>query len=589
MILDLGTLQIVHVHMRRHAGHEGEVASTAPLFSLSEVLPALGLGSLVGGAGRDSHLLGQHTVRMSPISTAKLNPHGQTFCLVPGQSILVPVLLNNTNPVNLKYTLTPLGYEEDASGEQEKSRSAVSKVEKFELSAKDLKAVEHSRQESLQIARTAASAKRDPDDYDYDEYDDGEEEEVVPTHGSSALQKSQSLVHIRITKPGALRLEDVLDASGVEARLIYPTDVPIVPCPNAAFAGHNVIDPSDNMRCAAPGLKSGAGEELELKIDVYGVPPLSLKWHRGINGKHEPFMVEGIEGEDFHAHRSNGDKWRLAGSGRRAPQQLSVPLTVNLDSLGTHSYVLESVSDALGNVMHAGAHVGPVGASHHDLTTRSITVLRRPSVSFRHCGVGQPASLLIGSETALTLAMKESDGLDAPWDVDMKFTPLADEDVSKSYKKLKPWTKTITSPGDRKEFTLQANAPGEYSIVGVKGKYCEGDVLSPDACKVIERPIPTAEIEWKKIHEWSVLTFSAGPRASLTAEQFWRHWSISSTRHARHTSLCGVLHAAQGQRPRPRILQDLRIISWRIHDTAGGQRPLHLHLHASQRPELQKG
>lgn len=445
-------------------------------------------------------MLGQHTVRMSPISTAKLNPYAQTFCIAsPGESILIPVLLNNTNPVAVKYTLTPLGYIEDAS-EQEKAKSAVGKVERVELSAKDLKAIEHSRHESLQVARTAASSRRDTDDYD--EYDDDEEEEeVTHSHGSSSLQKSQSLVHIRVSKPGVVRLEDVLDSSNVEARLIYPTEVPVVPCPRASFSESGDLPHGDNMRCAAPGLKSGAGEELELKIDVYGVPPLSLKWHREINGKLEPFMVEGIEGEDYHTHHTSGDKWRLAGAGRRAPQQLSVPLTVTLDSLGTYSYVLESVSDALGNVVHAGSSQSST-MSHHDQITRSISVLRRPSVSFKHCGAGNPAALLIGHDTALTLAMKDSDKLDGPWDVNVKYTPPTDEDLPTSHKKLKPWTKTITSPEQQSEFTLRANAPGQYSISGVKGKYCEGDVLSPDVCKVIERPLPTAEIEWKKIHEW---------------------------------------------------------------------------------------
>jgi nucleoporin POM152 len=485
----------------------GEVASTAPSFSLSEILPAVGLGSLVGNAGRDSHLLGQHTVRMSPISTAKLNPHDQTFCIAaPGESILIPVLLNNTNPVNIKYTLAPLGYVEDASEqgqEKEKSKLAVGQVERYELNAKDLKAIEHSRQESLQVARTVSSAKRDPDDYDYDEYDD-EDEDSSSSHGSSSLQKSQSLVHIRINKPGSIRLEEVLDSSGVGARLIYPTDIPVVPCPQAGFSDAGAIPKGDNMRCAAPGLRSGAGEALEMKIDVYGVPPLSLKWRQEINGKREPFMVEGIEGEDYHTHRSSGDKWRLAGLGRRAPQNVTVPLTVTLDTLGTYLYVLESVSDALGNVMHAGSQAESVGESFHDHTTRSVTVLSRPSVSFRHCGAGSPASLLIGSETSLSLALKGSDQLDTPWNVKVNYAPPSDDEVSISYKNLKAWTKTVTSSEDRKDVVLRVNTPGEYSIAGVKGKYCDGDVLSPDTCKVIERPIPTAEIEWKKIHEWSV-------------------------------------------------------------------------------------
>lgn len=39
-------------------------------------------------------------------------------------------------------------------------------------------------------------------------------------------------------------------------------------------------------------------------------------------------------------------------------------------------------------------------------------------------------------------------------------------------------------------------------IMGVKGKYCEGDILSLEICKVVEWLLFMVEIEWKKIYEW---------------------------------------------------------------------------------------
>lgn len=476
-----------------------DIPHTGPSLSFSEALASVGLGALFGvGGGSDAHLLGQHTVRMSPISTANLNPYGQTFCIAhPGQHVLVPVLLNNTNPTSIKYSLTPLGYREDAAGHD--NAKAVGKVERVELGAKELKAIEHARQEALQVARSVASAKRNSEDYD--EYDDDEDDEVLHIPGTQDLQKSQSLVHIRLSKPGVLRLDRVLDASNVEARLVYPGEVAIVPCPRASFAPVSALGEGQNVRCAVPWLSSGSGENLDLNIDVFGVPPLSLRWQRSVNGRTEPFMVEGIEGDD-HVHTGSSDSRRYASAGYRAAQQLSIPLTVTLDALGKHTYVLESVTDALGNMVSAGA-TGVDGPSlgNFNETTRSVDVLRRPAVAFKHCGPGNPTSLLIGSEAQLAVVAKEADVLDAPWEVDVKYHPLEQQDGKKS--KLKPWKKTISTSGDRKELAIQANAPGEYTITHVKGRYCEGDVLSPDVCKVVERPLPTAEIEWKKIHECS--------------------------------------------------------------------------------------
>lgn len=482
------------------------MASTAPRFSLGDVVTTLGIGSLVGyNGGKDPHLLGQHTVRMSPISTAQLNPHAHTFCIAsPGQSVLIPLLLNNTNPTSIQYTLTPLGYDEAVSSK------AVGKVERIDLSSKDLKAIEASRQESLQVARVAASAKRDTDDYD--DYDGEDEEEDDDMHGSSsALQRSQTLIHIRVNKPGVVHLEHVVDASTVDARLVYPTELAVVPCPMAAFSDKSSLSDAQSVRCAAPGLGSGSGEELEMNIDVYGVPPLTLRWHKSVNGHRESFMVEGIEGGETHL---SGPNRRPFGIASRGPEQLSVPLTVSLDALGSHSYVLESVTDALGNTVQANSDVSTVPL---EKTTRSVTVLKRPSVAFRHCGPGKPAALLIGSDTGLTIDARSADNLDYPLDVQVQYNPPSDEDISdRGSKKQKPWMKTLHTQENHPDISFRAGAPGEYSIMRVHGKYCEGDVLSPDTCQVVERPIPTAEIEWKKIHEWLVLCLQFESYMSLT-------------------------------------------------------------------------
>ena len=109
---------------------------------------------------------------MSPISTAQLNPDSETYCIPEdGQSILIPVLLNNTNPTSVRYTLTPLGFIQTQADREKRvaSTSAHGRIERFELGAKDLKAIENTRQELIEQARAVVSSDRDSDDYD--EYD----------------------------------------------------------------------------------------------------------------------------------------------------------------------------------------------------------------------------------------------------------------------------------------------------------------------------------------------------------------------------------------------------------------------------------
>src|SRR6201999_240610 len=111
-----------------------------------------GLLSHGGYGNKDIHLAGQHTVRMSPISTAQLNPYGQRFCLdASSNSVLVPVLLNNSNPTSLRYTITPLGYTESSGG----------KIESVALSTRDLKAIENARLERLRVTKTTKQESYD--------------------------------------------------------------------------------------------------------------------------------------------------------------------------------------------------------------------------------------------------------------------------------------------------------------------------------------------------------------------------------------------------------------------------------------------
>ncbi|THH33416.1 hypothetical protein EUX98_g778 [Antrodiella citrinella] len=470
----------------------GEVISTGSSSGIVDYVP--GLGSLFGSGGSHDHnLLGQHTVRMSPIATAHLNPQSQTFCLTaPGQSILIPVVLNNTSPTSLRYTLTPLGYSPDAADREKSKSSSQPRVERIELSTKDLKSIEQARLDSLQVARVTLSGKRDAEDYD--EYDDDDDDDTAVIRSSSTLQKTQSMAHIRLNKPGVLRLERVIDNSGVEARLVYPTEVTVAPCPRFEFVDDGALALKDDIRCAAPGFGSGTGEELQLSIHIFGVPPLSLRWSREVNSRRESFMVEGIEEETKKQSQDEGR--RAAGAGLKAAQQLTVPLTISLDALGTHTYVLESVTDALGNLVTR--HSLPSEGSSDAKLLRTTSVLRRPTVSFRGCGAGNPVPLLIGQDAPVTISTKASDAWDAPWDVTVQYTSFNGDD-----KRFKPWNRTLTTSGASKDITLRAIVPGEYSIVGIKGKYCEGDVLSPDVCSVVEKPHPTATIEWKKIHECS--------------------------------------------------------------------------------------
>jgi nucleoporin POM152 len=381
---------------------------------------------------------------MSPISTARLNPQGLTFCLAePTTSVLIPILLNNTTPSSLTYSIVPLGYTSETGAE---------KIETVHLSGKDLKALEQAR---LEVTRSSASTNKREYEDEYDEYDDEDSDVASDTpHSQSILQKTQSLVHIRLSKFGTVRLEQITDSSNVEARLAYPSEVTVVPCPRVEF----IEDTSAhaNVRCA------GQNNDLELMIDIRGVPPLSLRWFKVVNGRPEHFIVEGIDSD-----LADGDG--KAGIRRKGqPHELKVPLTVSLNAAGSYLYALEEVVDSLGNTVRLEApNFDP--SAPNTKTTRSLMVLRTPTVSFKNCAPGSPASLLIGSEAHLSISMNDADALDAPWEVSLSYSPPAGLDDEQATKRH-PWKKTLATLGNRRELDVKASAPGTYTISRVQGK-----------------------------------------------------------------------------------------------------------------------
>lgn len=448
--------------------------ATSSGFSLLSLVAPLTFGLLPDSwLAQDGHLVGQHTVRMSPISTAKINPEHENFCLAPDTKYAwIPVLLNNTELSSLRYTHLPLVASPDAPV----------KAERYELSARELKAIKLQHEE---LSKSLVLATQPEEEDEYDEYDDDEKD-----HNHSNLQKSQQMVYLRISKPGIIKLEQVNGASNTQARLL-PREVVVVPCPTVSF-------PKPPKHQTEDVLCSSQDNARELTINVYGVPPLSLRWAKYVNGHKEQFLVEGIEGEKARTHRVSEDASTSIAHQSQVvePGRVQIPLTVNLNDPGAYVYTLEEVVDGIGNLVKI-PHDSM--ARFHTATTQTFFVLTRPSISFAHCSLENPKALLVGSEASMSIRAMEADHRDGPWDIALSYQPAE----GTASKKDQPWTKVVKAEGPKPDVSVAASTPGQYTITGIKGKYCTGTVFAPSDCKVVERPLPSAEIEWKRIHECS--------------------------------------------------------------------------------------
>jgi nucleoporin POM152 len=270
----------------------------------------------------------------------------------------------------------------------------------------------------------------------------------------------------------------------------------------------------------------------------------------GSSGKREAFSVESIapEGAVVASHSPldtrSGRKGTQAsrhqqvvlapseesGSGNpMVPQIISVPLNITLNTPGSHLYRLDKVTDACGNSLDfsslrerystsasqdaastgettvkgslAGklAHRGKqnVAALLEQASSQKMVVYPRSQVAFVGCGTGsvsgngaggagQPIKLLRGKKASLQLVVRtegqqQNQALDdGPWEAKVRFEPEAAEPGSSTG----GWEKTVKLAG--KNERLEIDAPGTYSIVGLTGSHCSGEVLEPSEVRSAE-------------------------------------------------------------------------------------------------------
>ncbi len=65
-----------------------------------------------------------------------------------------------------------------------------------------------------------------------------------------------------------------------------------------------------------------------------------------------------------------------------------------------------------------------------------------------------------------------------------------------------PYTRDYATKPGQGDLEIKAMQAGTYTIVRVDGIECPGDILSPETCKVVEQPLPRADVKLEGIHEW---------------------------------------------------------------------------------------
>ena len=119
------------------------------------------------------------------------------------------------------------------------------KVDNDEVGWKELRTIDQHLHESLQITKTAKSVDEENNEIDWDGDDEdaswGRENSVGYTSATQKLEKTQSIYHLKITKPGIVRLERITDKYTSHLTRIFPGEVAVALCPQAEFAPDSLV------------------------------------------------------------------------------------------------------------------------------------------------------------------------------------------------------------------------------------------------------------------------------------------------------------------------------------------------------------
>ncbi|RUS31618.1 hypothetical protein BC938DRAFT_477446 [Jimgerdemannia flammicorona] len=291
----------------------------------------------------------------------------------------------------------------------------------------------------------------------------------------SSRQQGLETYFIRVRRPGVYSLERVVAQDRTEAKL-YRKEALIVVCPQVEY----LHEPYSSDKCI--------GEHISFSLTVRGLPPLKVSALRQIDGARTAMDIDNIQPPNYHSPLTaqtesqqrmlsvaTADKYEWA-----AEQVVNLPINVTLDNPAEYVYTIQSVSDGCGNTVEFPQPVTSI--EHSTPQQKRFTVHQSPTAKFL-CHPSNPVKLLIGSGSASTGIPLKVTG-EKPWTIRVEFNPYDVPEV------LETKDLTVHSPDDH----LPVDLPGRYTLISVRDKYCEGDVMFPSRCEVVQPPLPSCDI-----------------------------------------------------------------------------------------------
>ena len=299
-----------------------------------------------------------------------------------------------------------------------------------------------------------------------------------------------------VKETGLYRLQRVVDESNLEVQRRV-SDTLVVQCPSAKA----IAAPRD--RCK--------GDLSDFHLQVDATPPLKIRYSKVINRDDHGHSVLSIHPENLVSPLA---RQRIAGAmvpleseantdvSWAQSRTIMIPLNESLGVGGGWQYTIDEVQDACGNV----ANYSQIRLLEQNRKTlrgmqleQHFLVHERPRVSLRDYDSQHPIKVAKGKPKLLPVHLSStgSENHDSiATTISYLFTP--EDDLLPNQKHSETATRNeVTLKGS--SHGLEVREPGLYSLQSIRTEFCEGEVLEPSSCLLLNPPEPDLVISAENI------------------------------------------------------------------------------------------
>ena len=297
--------------------------------------------------------------------------------------------------------------------------------------------------------------------------------------------KDPMTIHLPVKRTGVYHLQRVLDESDLDVR-VGPSQAVVVRCPKASIPyvyGH---------KCR--------GQLSDFRFLVDGVPPIKFRYSKVVGNEHRGHAVLHVH-PDSPTTPIDPDSGAVGveqgGSDEPSAEQQSIPIPINesLSVSGRWEYMIDDIYDAHGNGVNYTEdrlQDSTWVRTYKRNLYQNFFVHERPELALQGCDANNPLRVERGKSRDLPLHFKAAritDSEESPFTVHYSFRSLDNAVPSLADSAV---MRQMVLKGNQNSIDIKE--PGLYTLVSVTSKHCEGEILEPSSCTLVNPPEPDLSI-----------------------------------------------------------------------------------------------